>query len=288
MNVPLALTIAGSDSGGCAGIQADLKTFGALGVHGMSVIVSVTAQDTRRVYASADVPLDNIELQIQAVMEDIGTDAVKTGMLSSAPIIELVAQKLRHYGVSRLVVDPVMVTTGGDRLIKDDAIEVLKELLFPLATVVTPNLSEAEVLAVMPIRSTKEVREAAARIHALGPNAVVIKGGHFDESRSSVDLYYDGQQYREYVGPRFPTENTHGSGCTFASAVAAFLAKGLLLTEAIEQAKGFVSQAIRHSYNLGHGHGPLGHFFASWDFLKRDPGTKSVPPGTRSYKSRGK
>ncbi len=268
MNVPLALTIAGSDSGGCAGIQADLKTFGALGVHGMSVIVSVTAQDTRRVYAAADLPLDNIELQISAVMDDIGADAVKTGMLSSAPIIELVARKLEQYRVSRLVVDPVMVSTGGDRLIKDDAIAVLKGQLLPLAMLATPNLSEAEVLAEMPIRTAEDVRQAAQRIHSMGPQAVIIKGGHVDDSRSSVDLYYDGKRYLEFRGPRYPTGNTHGSGCTFASAIAAFLAKRLALTEAIEQAKGYVSEAIRHSFNLGHGHGPLGHFFASWDSLK--------------------
>src|SRR5512144_1971324 len=166
-----ALTIAGSDSGGCAGIQADLKTFAALGIHGMSVVTSVTAQDTRRVYHSADLPLENVELQIKAVMEDIGADAVKTGMLSSPAIIQLVERKMREYGVEKLVVDPVMVSTGGERLIRDEAIDSLKHCLFPAALVVTPNLQEAEVLVGASISNQSELREATLAIHRFGPRA---------------------------------------------------------------------------------------------------------------------
>ncbi|RPJ55590.1 MAG: bifunctional hydroxymethylpyrimidine kinase/phosphomethylpyrimidine kinase [Acidobacteria bacterium] len=259
-----ALTIAGSDSGGCAGIQADLKTFGALGVHGMSVITSVTAQDTSRVYDTADLPLENIELQIKAVMEDIGADAVKTGMLSSAAIIGLVESKVRQYHVERLVVDPVMVSTGGDRLIREDAIDLLKNCLFPRALVVTPNLQEAEVLVGARIANQSELREAALAIHRLGPQAVVIKGGHFESENESLDLFYDGHQFLEFRASRVPTRNTHGSGCTFASAIAAFLAKGLELEEAVGRAKEYVTEAIRHSFPLGQGNGPLGHFYRFW------------------------
>ncbi len=259
-----ALTIAGSDSAGCAGIQADLKTFGALGVHGMSVITSVTAQDTSRVYDAADVPLENVELQIKAVMEDIGADAVKTGMLSSAAIIQLVESKMREYHVERLVVDPVMVSTGGDRLIREDAIDLLKNCLFPCALVVTPNVEEAEVLVGRRIANQSELREAALMIHRLGPRAVVVKGGHFESENESLDLFYDGRQFLEFRASRVATRNTHGSGCTFAAAIAAFLAKGQELEEAVGRAKEYVTEAIRHSFPLGQGNGPLGHFYRFW------------------------
>jgi len=259
-----ALTIAGSDSGGCAGIQADLKTFGALGVHGMSVITSVTAQDTVRVHHVADLPLESIELQIKAVMEDIGADAVKTGMLSSAAIIRLVESKMREYRVEKLVVDPVMVSTGGDRLIREDALDLLKNCLFPCALVVTPNLQEAEVLVGSQIANQAELREAALVIHRLGPRAVVLKGGHFESENESLDLFYDGHQFLEFRASRVATRNTHGSGCTFASAIAAFLAKGLELEDAVGRAKEYVTEAIRHSFPLGQGNGPLGHFYRFW------------------------
>ena len=262
--VARALTIAGSDSGGCAGIQADLKTFGALGVHGMSVIVSVTAQDTCAVYDSFDLPLESIQLQLKAVLDDIGVDAVKTGMLSSAPIVCLVEKTLRERRVERLVVDPVMVSTGGDRLIQDDAVEVLKSKLFPLALVVTPNLREAEVLVGGEITSGAAAREAARAIQQMGPRSVVIKGGHFECEEESLDLFYDGRQFLEFRAPRIQTNNTHGSGCTFASAIAAFLAKGKSLDEAIGHAKQYVTHAIRHSFPLGRGNGPLGHFYRLW------------------------
>ncbi|MFB3904866.1 MAG: bifunctional hydroxymethylpyrimidine kinase/phosphomethylpyrimidine kinase [Acidobacteriota bacterium] len=259
-----ALTIAGSDSAGCAGIQADLKTFSALGVHGMSVITSVTAQDTTRVHHVADVPLANIELQIKAVMEDVGADAVKTGMLPSAPIIQLVESKMREYHVEKLVVDPVMYSTGGDRLVQEQAIDLLKNCLFPRALIVTPNLHEAEVLVGAPIANQSELREAALMIQRLGPRAVVLKGGHFETENESLDLFYDGRQFLEFRASRVATRNTHGSGCTFASAIAAFLAKGLELEEAVGRAKEYVTEAIRHSFPLGQGNGPLGHFYRFW------------------------
>jgi len=259
-----ALTIAGSDSGGCAGIQADLKTFGALKVHGMSVIVSVTAQDTTRVYHAADLPIENIELQIKAVMEDIGADAVKTGMLSSAAIVQLVERKVREYRIEKLVVDPVMVSTGGDLLIKADAVDLLKNCLFPCALVVTPNLREAEVLTGTKITSQRELRDAALAIKALGPRAVVVKGGHFENEDESVDLFYDGRQFLDFRASRVATRNTHGSGCTFASAITAYLARGLELEMAVARAKEYVTEAIKHSFPLGQGNGPLCHFYRFW------------------------
>jgi hydroxymethylpyrimidine/phosphomethylpyrimidine kinase len=259
-----ALTIAGSDSGGCAGIQADLKTFGALGVHGMSVIVSVTAQDTQRVYDVADLPLSNIEAQITAVMEDIGPDAVKTGMLPSGEIISLVERKMREYSVRKLVVDPVMVSTGGDRLIKEEAIAVLKNCLFPRALVVTPNLKEAEILINGRITSHGELRDAAIAIRQFGAHSVVIKGGHFETENESLDLFYDGRQFLDFRAARVKTHNTHGSGCTFASAIAGYLALGRDLEEAIAHAKQYVTEAIRRSFSIGQGPGPLCHFYRLW------------------------
>ena len=258
--IPRALTIAGSDSGGCAGIQADLKTFAALGVHGMSAITSVTAQDTRRVYLASDLPVESVERQIQAVMEDIGADAVKTGMLSNSDIIRSVAEQMRHFEVQRLVVDPVMVSTGGDPLIRPQAVDALKQDLFPLATIVTPNLREAELLTGQSIASQSEARQAARQILSWGARSVVIKGGHFDDRRRSVDYFFDGEDWIPFPADRIDTPNTHGSGCTFASAIAAQLARGEGLLEALLQAKIYVTEAIRHSLPIGKGNGPLGHF----------------------------
>ncbi len=230
----------------------------------MSVIVSVTAQDTTRVYHTADLPLENIELQIKAVMEDIGADAVKTGMLSSASIIQLVEKKVRDYNVEKLVVDPVMVSTGGDSLIQSDAVEVLKHCLLPRALLVTPNLPEARILSGIEITNQQELREAAIAITALGPRAVVIKGGHLENENEAIDLFYDGRDFLEFRASRIPTRNTHGSGCTYASAITAFLARGLELELAVGRAKEYVSGAIKHSYPLGRGNGPLGHFYRFW------------------------
>ena len=270
--VARVLTIAGSDSGGCAGIQADLKTFGALGVHGMTAITAVTAQDSRRVHLTSDVDLANIAKQIEAVIQDIGVEAVKTGMLSSAAIISLVAAKMRQFGVRQMVVDPVMVTTGGDSLLREDAVETLKAELFPLARILTPNLREAEVLTQQSIGNEAEVETAARALFAMGPRSVIIKGGHTQDERSSTDYLFEGRELIPFKAPRISTRNTHGSGCTFASAIAAFLALGWELRPAVQAAKEYVTEAIRHSFPLGQGNGPLGHFYRHWSVLvKADP-----------------
>ena len=263
-SVPKALTIAGSDSGGCAGIQADLKTFAALEVHGMSVITSVTAQDTRRVHTASDVPLETIQRQIEAVIEDMGADAVKTGMLPSAEIIDGVSEKVKQFQIERLVVDPVMVSSGGDPLILQEAVEVMKSKLFPQALVVTPNLQEAEFLTGHKITKEKELKEALQEIFELGPTSVIVKGGHSADLNQSTDYFFDGEIFKSFSGPRIETKNTHGSGCTFAAAITAYLARGLDLIESITSAKEYTTEAIRHSFPLGQGHGPLGHFWKYW------------------------
>ena len=258
-----AMTIAGSDSGGGAGIQADLKTFACHGVYGTSVLTAVTAQNTREVTLVHEVPPEVVTAQIDAVLVDIGADAVKTGMLSSSPIIEAVVEALERHGVTRLVVDPVMVAKSGDRLLRMEAVKSLRALLLPLATVVTPNVPEAEVLAEMTIENGDDARRAAVRIYEQGAGAVVVKGGHL--LGPAVDRLYDGHNFKEFSAPRVDTKNTHGTGCTFASAIAAGLAKGMILEEAVKGAKDFVTEAMRQSYSVGHGHGPLNHFFKGLD-----------------------
>jgi len=268
--IPRALTIAGSDSGGCAGIQADLKTFGALGVHGMTVITSVTAQNTERILMATDLPLENIRRQIEAVADDIDIDAVKTGMLSSSEIIEVVAECVRRYSLKPLVIDPVMVSTGGSPLIAPQAIGTLRKRLFPLATAVTPNLREAEILTNRKLATYPQIKEAAREVFEWGPDSVIITGGHSDDSAFSTDCFYDGKHFVALPGERIATANTHGSGCTFAAAIAAFLARGAELEDAVSAAKRYVTEAIRSSFPIGKGPGPLGHFFAHWDVLKVD------------------
>ena len=260
---PTAMTIAGSDSGGGAGIQADLKTFAALGVYGTSVITAITAQNTQGVTAIHEIPVDLIRAQMDAVVSDIGADAVKAGMLSSAEIIETVAEAVRSLGLTTLVVDPVMVAKGGDRLLREDAVEALRTRLLPLATVVTPNGPEAEVLSGITIHTPQEARQAAESIVRMGAKSVVVKGGHLT-GKDAVDLFYDGTTFRELSAPRIDTRNTHGTGCTFASAIAAGLARGLTLEEAVTRAKEYVTEAIRANLDVGHGHGPLNHFFKLW------------------------
>lgn len=256
-----ALTIAGSDSGGGAGIQADLKTFAARGVFGMSAITALTAQNTVGVQGVLEVPPEFIALQIDSVVDDIGTDVVKTGMLSSVPIVTTVAAKIRELHLAPLVVDPVMVAKSGDHLLRDDARDALIQLLLPLATVVTPNLHEAHVLSGMEITSVSEMRQAAELIRRMGPQNVVVKGGHLADTSDAIDILYDGRSYREYRAPRLESENTHGTGCTFASAIAAELAKGYSVPEAVEIAKDYLSRVLQASVNLnlGHGHGPMNH-----------------------------
>jgi hydroxymethylpyrimidine/phosphomethylpyrimidine kinase len=264
VTVPRALTIAGSDSGGGAGIQADLKTFAAMGVHGSSAIAAVTAQNTLEVTDWLAMPEALIEKQIDAVLTDIGADAVKTGMLANARIIESVARKLREHDVTNLVVDPVMVAKGGDRLLENSAIDSVRTQLLPLALVVTPNIPEAEVLTGTSIASWGDMRVAAERIVSMGARAAVVKGGHFDDPGAATDIFYDGSHYREYTSIRVQSKNTHGTGCTFASAIAAGLAKGLAVQDAIALAKSYVTLAIQHAFPLGHGHGPVHHFYRFW------------------------
>lgn len=258
-----ALTIAGSDSGGGAGIQADLKTFEALGVFGASAITAVTAQNTVGVQGVHPLPPDFVALQIDSVLGDIGADAIKTGMLADAAIVAAVAQRLRAHGATRLVVDPVMVAKGGDALLAPDARGAVIAEILPLALVVTPNLPEAAALLGMPVRGTFDMRAAARAIHALGPRHVVIKGGHDQDPRESVDLWFDGASFTAFRAERIPTANTHGTGCTFASAIAAGLARGLDVGPAIAAAKDYVTGAIRAGADMGigHGHGPVSHFW---------------------------
>jgi len=260
------MTIAGSDSGAGAGVQADLKTFAALGVYGTSVLTAITAQNTLAVTTMHEVPTNVIESQIDAVVTDIGADAVKTGMLSSSAIIECVTKSLKKYSaipeLRRLVVDPVMVAKSGDSLLHEEAVGALRDLLLPMAAVVTPNIPEAETLTGLSIVSDDDVKKAAREIVAMGATSVVVKGGHRDGP--ATDLYFNGHNFREFTAPRFDTVNTHGTGCTFASAVAAGLAKGLQTEEAVGLAKEFVTEAIRRSFPIGQGHGPLNHFYKLW------------------------
>lgn len=255
MKTPRALTIAGSDSGGGAGIQADLKTFAALGVHGMTALTAITAQNTREVTMVHDVPVEMIREQIRVVVEDIGVDAIKTGMLHTSEIIEAVALELKKIDAP-LVVDPVMVAKSGARLLREDAIKSLIEELIPLATVLTPNAGEAEALTGFKIRSLEDQKKAAKKISELGVKAVVVKGGHIPGEKVVDVLYLDGE-FKTYESKRIESKNTHGTGCCFASAIAAELAKDTPIPEAVEIAKKFVENAIRYGFPVGGGHGPI-------------------------------
>jgi hydroxymethylpyrimidine/phosphomethylpyrimidine kinase len=257
---PKAMTVAGSDSGGGAGIQADLKTFAAFGVYGTSAITAITAQNTRGVFAVAEVPEEVVALQIDVVMEDIGADAVKTGMLSSESIVRTVADRFEAWGIERLVVDPVMVAKGGATLLQESAVAAIKEYLLPLAMIVTPNVPEAEVLADMTIDSPATAREAARILAALGPRYVIVKGGHL--SGDATDVVFDGVDFTEFSAPRVNTQNTHGTGDSFASAIASLLARGLPPLEAIGEAKRWLTAAIEAGYAVGSGHSPINHFHA--------------------------
>jgi hydroxymethylpyrimidine/phosphomethylpyrimidine kinase len=259
MKIPVALTIAGSDSGGGAGIQADLKTFAALGVHGTSAITAITAQNTITVDAIFELPVAIIVAQIDAVVGDLGVAAAKTGMLASSTIIEAVASSIERHSIDKLVVDPVMVAKGGAKLLRDDAIAALRSRLLPLAAVITPNLPEAEVLLGRRIRTVDDRREAARDLVALGPSAAVVKGGHAGDD--VTDVYWDGSAMVELPGVRLATLNTHGSGCVFSAAIAAGLARGLEPLDAVREAKEFISAAIEHSLEIGHGHGPVNPMF---------------------------
>ncbi|WDP90196.1 MAG: bifunctional hydroxymethylpyrimidine kinase/phosphomethylpyrimidine kinase [Desulfobacter sp.] len=261
-----ALTIAGSDSGGGAGIQADLKTFSALGVFGMSAITALTAQNTRVVTGIFPAPPEFIGQQIDAVMEDIGTHAVKIGMLHSPEVIETVAAKLEQWNCPNIVVDPVMISKSGDKLLRDDAVSALRERLLPMATLITPNLPEASVLLGRDIQTAGDMAGAARDLAALGAASVLVKGGHLTGSTSHDLLYETGGKTVEFPQDRVNTQNSHGTGCTLSSAIAAGLAKGLDLHTAVKTAKVYITGALAAGagYETGRGHGPVHHFHNLW------------------------
>ncbi|EGD51390.1 phosphomethylpyrimidine kinase [Thermoanaerobacter ethanolicus JW 200] len=255
----LALTIAGSDSGGGAGIQADLKTFSAHGVYGMSVITSITAQNTMGVLGIEDISPDMVYLQMKTIFEDLYPDAVKIGMVSNEDIIKMVAKGLKDYNVKNIVLDPVMISKSGSYLLKPEAVEALKEELIPLSLVVTPNLMEAGELIGREIKSVYDMKEAAKRILDFGAKTVVVKGGHL--TGDALDVFFDGKEFYEITSERIDTKNTHGTGCTFSSAIAANIALGYDLVESIKRAKSYITGAIKHSLAIGHGVGPTNHFW---------------------------
>jgi hydroxymethylpyrimidine/phosphomethylpyrimidine kinase len=262
------LTIAGSDSGGGAGIQADLKTFAAIGCYGMSVITALTAQNTRGVTAIHALPPSFAVEQMTAVFTDIGADAVKIGMLYSAELIEAVTETLNKYRARNIVLDPVMVAQSGDKLLRDDAIEAIKEHLMPVADVITPNLPEAEVLLGRKIETLEDMHRAARSLAQFGGRSILIKGGHL-EKRKSTDLLYLTEEDRFVIleAERVDSRNNHGTGCTLSSAIAAYISRGSQIEDAVRKAKTFIQNAIRAgaAYKIGHGHGPVHHFFEFWD-----------------------
>lgn len=262
MRIPRALTIAGSDSGGGAGIQADLKTFSAYRVFGMSVLTAITAQNSVGVQGVENLPPAFVAKQLESVLSDFGTDAAKCGMLSTAGIIRAVAAKLKEHRVEKLVVDPVMIAKSGDPLLEPTAREALVAELLPLALVVTPNLHEASALAELTVATREEMEEAARRIAKLGPRHVLVKGGHL--KGEAVDILFNGREFTAFSAPRIDSTNTHGTGCTFSAAIAAGLALGRPLPEAVRDAKAYVTQAIREGFALGRGVGQLRHFVTDW------------------------
>jgi hydroxymethylpyrimidine/phosphomethylpyrimidine kinase len=262
------LTIAGSDSGGAAGIQADLKTFSAIGCYGMSAVTALTAQNTRGVSGIHAVPPDFAVQQIDAVFSDMGADAVKIGMLYSAELIEAVSKALKKHDARKIVLDPVMVAQSGDKLLQDDAIEAIKTHLMPLADVVTPNIPEASVLCGRQLKQWSDIESAAETLAQHGSRSILIKGGHGDENKST-DLLFLARENRfvRLAADRIETNNNHGTGCTLSSAIASYMARGNDIEAAVQKAKTFMNQAIAAgaNYKLGHGHGPVHHFFQWWE-----------------------
>lgn len=256
---PTALTVAGSDSGGGAGIQADLKTFHQFGVFGMSAITAITAQNTLDVNGVYPMTPDAVAAQMDAVLSDIGADAMKTGMLFSADIIQAVAQQIRSFQLRKVVVDPVMIAKGGAKLLQDEAVAALKKHLLPNTYIITPNLPEAEFITGISISNVEEMMEAAKRIHDMEVRHVLVKGGHMDADEI-VDLLYDGESFHQFPHQRVFTRHTHGTGCTFSAALTAELAKGTELLPAVERAKRFIVEAISTAPELGAGHGPTNHW----------------------------
>ena len=263
-NLPKVLTIAGSDSGGGAGIQADLKTFAALGVYGMSAITAITAQNTLGVASVAEVPIEVVSDQIDAVVTDIGADAVKTGMLSSTQIVECVADAVTRHGLRPVVVDPVMVAASGAKLLQDDAVLAVRERMMPIASVVTPNIPEAEELTGLEIDSVDDMVKAANALLALGSEAVVVKGGHLDDgSGKLVDVLVESDGVvHQFPINRIDTTSNHGTGCTFASAVASYLAHGLSISESVQLSQRYVWNSMATAQPIGSGNGPLNHMHA--------------------------
>ena len=253
-----ALTIAGSDSGGGAGIQADLKTFTALGVYGMTAITAITVQNTVGVFGVHPIPPDTVYNQIKVVAEDIGVDALKTGMLFSEEIIQAVSQAIKDFKLNNLVVDPVMIAKSGDPLLKESARKTLLDKLLPLALVITPNIPEAEDICKFEIKNVEDMEKACKVIHSLGSKYVVLKGGHL-EGDTKIDVIYDGKNFEYLKAKSILTKNTHGTGCTFSAAITAFLAKGENPIDAIKKAREYIQGAIENSLSIGKGHGPLNH-----------------------------
>jgi hydroxymethylpyrimidine/phosphomethylpyrimidine kinase len=265
---PTALTIAGSDSGGGAGLQADLKTFLACGVHGLSAVTAVTVQNSLGVSASYPLPPHAVAEQIESVVTDIGVGAAKTGMLASAATVEAVADAVARLGISPLVVDPVAASQHGDPLLDPGGLAAMRRLLLPLATLLTPNTDEVRLLTGIDVRTDDDMRAAARALHALGPGWVLVKGGHLS-GPDSTDLLYDGTDFQPLRSPRLDTVHTHGSGDTLAAATCAALARGFDVPAAVRAGKRYVTAAVTHSYPLGHGRGPVGHFWRIRDL----PGT---------------
>ncbi len=258
MDVKRVLTIAGSDSGGGAGIQADLKTITILGGFGMSVITALTAQNTLGVQGIHEVPIDFVELQFDSVATDIGIDAAKTGMLANSEIIKAVTKKIQDYGIEKLVVDPVMVAKGGAKLIRDEAKETLITELLPRAYLITPNTPEAEELAGIAINNRDDMKRAAVIIHDRGARNVFVKGGHM--GGDALDILFDGSNFYEFASERIETNDTHGTGCTLSAAIATGLAQEMTVHDAVKRAKDYITTAIRFSLRIGGGHGPTNHF----------------------------
>ncbi|MEB3101976.1 bifunctional hydroxymethylpyrimidine kinase/phosphomethylpyrimidine kinase [Ferviditalea candida] len=279
MSIRKALTIAGSDSGGGAGIQADLKTFQELGVYGMSVITAVTAQNTLGVQAVYPLGAEAVIRQMDSIAADLAPDAVKTGMLVDRELMETTAEQIRKHGWRNLVVDPVMSAKGGVLLLHKEAVEAMKLRLLPLAEVVTPNIPEAEILSGLPIVSEEQRKEAARKIHACGSKYVVIKGGHGNEPDLATDLIYDGERFTELSGRRVATRHSHGTGCTFAAAIAAGLAQGIGVLQAVQTAKQFIQAALEEELGIGGGHGPTNHWAFRRRLLKNPPGADSGREG---------
>ena len=257
------LTIAASDSGGGAGIQADIKTITILGAYGMSVLTAITAQNTRGVKGIQEIPAEFIELQMDAVLSDIGADAVKTGMLVNAQVVRAVARKIRQYNIHQLVIDPVMLAKSGDPLLNEEGRSFLKKELIPLAYLITPNLPEAGILCRQRVVDVEGMRKAALVIKKMGPQYVLIKGGHL--KGKATDILFDGKEFTEFSTEKIKTKNTHGTGCVLSAAIATFLGKGLSVPEAVEKAKHFVTDAIRFGVNVGKGHGPTNPYAAMKD-----------------------